>query len=163
MPSKNPIKSVAATLHQSNAVKSQFLGHGTGNARQQAPLKSSTKSINATLYQPTAVKCLTKPVFGRSTGGRASTPRLSSHPTFHRPLRKSWEAEGWGLGRGRGTFLQKGSSSPPQSPPPYCAAAIGATAGSWWRRRDSIREGQSLLSQMASAGASRAMGSTSST
>lgn len=28
--------------------------------------------------------------------------------------RKSWEGRGWGLGRERGTFLQKGSPLPPQ-------------------------------------------------
>ena len=145
MPSKNPITSVAATLHQSSAVKSQFPGHGTGNARQQAPLKSSTKSITATLYQPTAVKCLTKPVFGRSTGGRAPTPRLSSHPTLHRPLRKSWEAEGWGLGRGGGSlsperFLLPSPVFPPQLPYPRTARYSASLRPSWLQTKRSSSE-----------------------
>lgn len=43
---------------------------------------------------------------------RESPPRLRNR--FPTRLQKSWEGEGWGLGRGEGTFLKKGSLSPPQ-------------------------------------------------
>ena len=43
---------------------------------------------------------------------------FSSRPYRRRPLRKSWEAEGWVWGGEEEAFLQKGSSSPPQSSSP---------------------------------------------
>ena len=79
------------------------------------------KKLNEINYCNLApIKCRAKLNFGGAEPGDVRQElALQTTSTLHRPLRKSWEAEGWGLGRGGGTFLQKGPSSPlPTSTPP---------------------------------------------
>ena len=80
-----------------------------------------------------------KPGDGRERNG------FPSRPYRRRPLRKSWEAEGGGLGREEEAFLQKGSSSPPpvslpSSPYPRTARYSASLRPSWAQTKRSSSE-----------------------